>query len=296
MGFKAGLVALVGKPNVGKSTLVNALVGRKVSIVSDKPQTTRRRALGVAQGEGFQIGLFDTPGLHEPTTILGKAMNEQARAVLAEVDVIVAVVDCSREPDELDQGLGELLREQGHRIAPIIVCLNKMDRLSPDKVVSRVERFTGLFGSDRFMFTTAVRAVNVDKLLTMILELVPEGDPRFAEDEFTDQPARFMTAELIREQVLSSTRQEVPYSTAVRIDRWQEADGLLSIAATIFVERAGQKAIVIGKRGAMIKQIGTKAREQIEELLGRHVFLDLHVSVKEGWRQSASLLSDLEYT
>lgn len=295
MGFKAGFAALIGKPNAGKSTLLNAFVGRKVSIVSNKPQTTRRRVVGIAQGEGYQIAFLDTPGIHQPKTRLGKAMVDQARSALADVDAIVVVADVSKDPEDLDRGIARLLAPEITSATPVLLALNKMDLLPADRVVNRVDAFCGLFNTDRFMFTSATKGQNVDKMFAMILEVLPEGEPIFPEDEFTDQSARFMVAELVRERVLELTRQEVPHATAVRIDAWEEEDSLLRVSASILVERSGQKAIVIGRHGALIKQIGTEARKDIEDLLGRHIFLDLHVGVRENWRMSPSTLKDLEY-
>jgi GTP-binding protein Era len=296
MSYRSGVVAFLGKPNVGKSTLVNALVGKKVSIVSSKPQTTRKRALGIVTGEGFQFGILDTPGLHSPTTRLGKAMVEQARAALDDANAAVAVVDASRDPDELDSGLAKLLRAEFADRGLLILCMNKADRLKPHDVVRRVEAYQALFGTERTMLTSAIKCHNLDKLASMIAQSLPEAEPLFGEDEFTDQPARFMAAELIRERVLELTKQEVPHATAVRVDQWDESDpAVLRIAATIYVEKPGQKAIVIGKHGAMIKRIGSEARAGIEELLGQHVFLDLHVSVRGDWRMNVSRLQDLDY-
>ncbi len=313
MAVRTGFVALIGKPNVGKSTLLNALVGQKVSIVSSKPQTTRRKVIGFAQDEGYQVAFVDTPGVHEPHDRLGRAMVQQARGALADVDVAVAVVDVSRKPDAADEALARLVigatERRGHRV----VCLNKMDLLPPEHVAARVEAFTKLFQTEDYMFTDAAKRRNLDKLLDMILQKLPVGEPIAPEDEFTDQSARFLVAELIREKAILLTRQEVPHSTAVRVDLWEDQltdspahalgdlpahrlkDRPLHIAATILVERQGQRAILVGKRGEMIKRIGTEARADIEGLLGRHVFLELHVSVREGWRTSADMLRDLEY-
>ncbi len=297
MVHKAGMAALIGKPNVGKSTILNALVGQKVSIVSDKPQTTRRRVLGIVTGEGFQVGFLDTPGFHEPHTRLGRAMVEQAKSALADVDAIVAVVDVSKAPDRLDHHLaGLVIAATEGSPEKRVVCLNKMDLLPPEFVTERVGEYQRLFRSEASMFTSATKRHNLDKLLDLIVERLPESPALFPEDEFTDQPARFLVAELIRERVLVSTRQEVPYAAAVRIDDWAEDEkALLRISASILVERPGQKAIVIGKGGAQIKKIGTEARKEIEALLGRHVFLELHVAVRVDWRMNMGHLRELEY-
>lgn len=298
MGFKSGLVTLIGKPNVGKSTLLNALVGQKVSIVSSRPQTTRRKVIGFAQGESYQIGFIDTPGMHEPHNRLGRAMVEQARAALADVDVVVAVVDVSKKPDDLDVSLAKLMGSALDGATHRMVCLNKMDLLAPELVVERVGTYCKLFQTEDYMFTNAARGENLGKLLEMVLGRLPESEPLFPEDEYTDQSTRFLVSELIREKVLLKTRQELPHATAVRVDNWVEDDekALLSIAAVILVERPTQRAIILGKQGSMIKAIGTEARQEIEKLLGKHVYLDLHVSVKEDWRSNSQMLRELEYT
>lgn len=311
MPFKFGLVAVVGQPNVGKSTLVNALVGHKVSIVSSKPQTTRRRVFGIANGPDYQIAFIDTPGIHEPHTKLGRTMVEQARASLADVDAILAVVDGSRRPDEWDRQIATMVRaaagiEDNTRKAestprmpriPVILCLNKMDLLKPEFVVQNTEEFSSLFACQSWMMTTATKGENVEKLLNLILEAIPEGQPMFPEDEFTDQSSRFIVAEIVREQVLTATRQEVPHATATHVERWEETeDGSLEIGVEIVVEKPSQRAILLGKQGRFIKKIGTDARAEIESLLDRHVYLDLHVVVREGWRQNPRMLRELEYS
>jgi GTP-binding protein Era len=297
MPLKAGFVSLIGQPNVGKSTLLNALVGQKVSIVSSKPQTTRKRVLGIAQTDRYQIAFVDTPGIHEPHNRLGRAMVEQARTALADIDAILIVADVSRRPDDMEKHIAELVRPVGESGIPLVLCLNKMDLLKPEFVVDNVEAFCSLYGTERYMLTTADKGQNLEQLIELLLSVLPEGDEIFPDDEFTDQSTRFMVSELIREKVLLKTRQEVPHATAVSIDSWEEQeDGPLEIGATIYVEKASQRAIVIGKGGQFIKQIGTEARAEIEALLNAHVFLELHVKVSENWRQSPRALRELEYT
>jgi GTP-binding protein Era len=294
--MRSGIVALIGKPNVGKSTLLNELVGRKVSIVAKIPQTTRRRVLGFVLRENLNLALVDTPGIHEPTTRLGKAMVDQARSALSDVDGVVVVVDGGSDPDDLDRGIASLIKSFSSE-AWVLVCINKMDRLPAHKVLSRVEAYCRLFETDKYVLTCATKKQNLELLLSLISEGLTGIEPLFPLDEFTDQPVRFMAAELIREQALLAARQEVPHAVAVRIESWIETDsGLIEICATLLVERPGQKAILIGKGGAMVKQIGTEARKQIEELVGSKVFLDLRVAVRENWRMSPSALKDLEYT
>ncbi|MFQ3587441.1 MAG: GTPase Era [Fimbriimonadaceae bacterium] len=295
MAFRAGTVAIVGKPNVGKSTLLNRIVGQKVSIVSNKPQTTRRAIMGIARTDAYEIAFIDTPGVHIPHTVLGKAMLRQAETALSDVDAILVVVDGSQRPDELEQRIASMIAPEIRGAAEVIVCLNKMDKLKPEHVIERTEAYTDLFRSDQYMLTTATDGTNVDKLVAMIVAALPEGDPRYPEDEFTDQSSRFMVSEIIRERVLVSTREEVPHATAVYIDDWDESrPELLQIRATILVEKPGQKAIIIGRAGQNIKKLGTEARTEIEELLGRHIFLDLHVRVREEWRMNRRIVQELE--
>jgi GTPase len=294
--MKAGYVAMIGKPNVGKSTLLNAFVGQKVSIVSNKPQTTRKRVLGVAQGEGYQIAFIDTPGIHEPHTRLGRAMVEAARQSLGDIDVVLFVADASKPPDEIDKQIATLVNPpEGARI-PVIVCLNKMDLLRAERVVNQVETYTGLFGTEDYMLTTATNGHNLDKLRDMILAKLPEGEPMFPEDEFTDQPMRFIAAELIREKVLIATRQEVPHAVAVLVEEWEEHGGQVVIEASIIVEKPGQKAILIGKGGTFVRDIGTAARLELQQMLERPVHLQLFVKVREDWRMNPRMLKELEYT
>ncbi|HVL38288.1 MAG TPA: GTPase Era [Fimbriimonadaceae bacterium] len=294
MAYRAGFVALIGKPNVGKSTLLNAIVGQKVSIVSNKPQTTRRRVLGIAQGEGHQVAFIDTPGIHEPHTKLGRAMVEAARASLSDIDLILFVADGSGRPGEMDKQIASMLRS-GSQGIPILLCLNKMDLLKAENVEANVTAYCELLGTDDYMLTTATRGINVDKLMAMILERLPEGDPMFPEDEYTDQSTRFMASEIIREKILAATRQEVPHATAVFVDSWEDDDERTHIRATIVVEKQGQKAILIGQKGAFLKDIGTRSRLEIEEMLGRKVFLELFVKVREDWRQNPRMLQEMEY-
>lgn len=297
MEFKSGLVALIGQPNVGKSTLLNALVGQKVSIVSSKPQTTRRRALGFCQSEKYQIVFVDTPGIHEPHTRLGRAMVEQARGAMADVDAMLVVVDGARKPDDMERQIAELVRPLAQKGIPVILCMNKMDILKAEFVIENVELFTALYGTERYMLTSASKGQNLDKLVELILEVLPEGEAMFPDDEYTDQTTRFMVSELIREKVLLKTRQEVPHATAVHIEGWEEEeDGILTIEAQIVVEKASQRSILIGKGGQFIKQVGIESRAEIEELLDRRVRLELFVKVREGWRQNMRILRELEYT
>lgn len=294
MAHRFGIVALIGKPNVGKSTLVNALVGQKVSIVSARPQTTRRRVLGIVQGEEFQVGLVDTPGIHEPHTRLAKAMVDSARQSIGDVDLVLVVCDASHKPDELDKQIASFLDKAAPDV-PRVLCLNKMDRLKPEFVVDHVEAYTKAFKTEDYMFTTAISGENLSKLLGIIVSKLPEGKARFGKDEFTDQSARFLSSEMIRERVLLQTREEVPHATAVRIETWEEENDVVRIGASIIVEKPGQRAILIGKGGQFLKKIGTEARKEIEELVGQKVYLDLHVVARENWRMDPRILQEMEY-
>lgn len=290
MAFRSGIVALVGKPNVGKSTIVNALVGQRVSIISSKPQTTRRSVLGVVRTEDFEVMLIDTPGIHEPHSLLGKEMVHAAKGSLADADLVVFVADASRAPDELDQRAA--LAVVGTE-TPIVVCLNKMDRLPPEFVTERVEQFCGLLKTEEYMLCCATKKQNLDKLRQMMVAHLPEQEPRFDEDTYTDQNLRFMAAELIREKVLNATRQEIPHATTVYVQDWEEGEEKVRISAVIIVEKASQRAILIGKGGQFVKQIGTAARLEIQELCGKPVFLDLVVKVEENWRMNTRILHEL---
>lgn len=294
--FRSGYVSLIGKPNVGKSTLLNHVVGQKVSIVSNKPQTTRRRVIGIAHGEDYEAIFIDTPGIHEAHTQLGKEMVEQARMSLSDVDLVVYVADGAHYPGELDKTIAKTIKAAEVKV-PLLLCMNKMDLLKAEDVVRNVEAYQTLLelGEDDYMMTTATQGHNVDKLMEMIVSRLPEGEPVYPEDEYTDQSSRFIAAEFVREKILIATRQEVPHSVAVMVEDWEEEEGLTRIGATILVEKTSQRGILIGKGGQFLKKIGTEARVEIEALLGVKVHLDLHVKVSEDWRMNPRILRELEY-
>lgn len=294
-----GFVTLIGKPNVGKSTLLNAIVGQKVSIVSDKRQTTRRRLLGIATTDEYQIVFIDTPGVHEAHTRLGKILNETAEQALVDSDLILVVVDVSKKPDKEDEAIAAMIQrsQPGGAASKVMLCLNKMDLLKAHWVQENIEAYCGLFQTETYMLTTMTRGHNADKLVDMIIERLPEGDLLYPEDDITDQPLRVMAAEIIREKALQLTRQEVPHVLATVVDEWEERrDGLTAITASIIVEKDGQKAILIGKSGSMLKRIGTESRLEIESWTGTKVFLELFVKVRPDWRQNPRMLHDLEYS
>jgi GTP-binding protein Era len=289
---KSGFVAVVGKPNVGKSTLVNDYVGEKIAIVSPKPQTTRRVIRGILTRRDAQIIFVDTPGIHRPVHRLGQVMVESATTVLNEVDVVVFVVDGSRMPTAEDKQIGELLNS--HVRAPVLLALNKMDLLKPLNIQAVTEAYWSIVKHDDWMRISATRKDNLGKLLDRILARLPEGPELFPPDQVTDQPLQVIASELIREQVLLNTRQEVPYSVAVAIDEWQDRKpDLTHIGATIYVERESQKAIVIGAGGSMLKKIGQNARQEIEGWVGHQVFLELWVKAWDKWRERDSSLREL---
>lgn len=292
-GYRAGFVALVGRPNVGKSTLLNAFVGEKVAIVSPKAQTTRRRVLGICTTPQAQAVFVDTPGLHDPATALGTFMVREARAALADADVLVWVVDAGRAPDAEDERLARPLRS-AHR--PVLIVMNKADTLLPEDVLARTAAYADLVRGAEWMLTIATRGHNLPKLWEMIVAGLPISPPLFPEDQLTDQNDRQFAAELVREAALKHLQQEVPHGVEVTIEEWTEQpNGVLHVAAKIIVERASHKSIAIGEGGAMIKKIGTTARRELERALDRRVFLELFVAVREGWRHDAGDVRRMGY-
>ena len=290
-----GVVALVGRPNAGKSTLLNRILGHKVSIVSAKPQTTRNRIVGILNEPRGQIAFLDTPGIHKPLHKMNVRMMDHVRASLSEADIVALLVDATEEFGHGDQYVIDLLRQtgEGNRFA----ILNKIDLLKKQKLLPIIERYsaTGLF--DEIVPVSASTGDGVDDLLNLFYKNLKPGEARYPTEDYTTQPERFFAAEIIREKVLEHTVDELPYTTAVSVDRWEEdeAKNLIKIYATIVVERESQKPIVIGKRAEMVKRIGTEARLELESILGAKVFLDLHVGVHERWREDERFLGELEW-
>jgi GTP-binding protein Era len=285
---RSGYVAVVGKPNVGKSTLVNALIGRKVAIVSPKPQTTRRRILGILTRPDAQILFVDTPGIHEPKHALNRYMTREVEAALSDCDAILMVTDVSRLPDDEDRRIAERVAKLQQ---PKALAMNKADVLDPRHVVEYVAAHETLLQTAPAMLTSGVRGDNLDKLLSMLIAVLPEGPEYYPVGQYTDQTERVLVAELIREQALRFLEQEVPHGIAVAIDDWQpRKNGMIYIAATIYVERDSQKGILIGKGGEMLKKIGANARREIEREIGAKVFLELWGKVREGWRRDDALV------
>jgi GTP-binding protein Era len=289
---RAGFVSLVGRPNAGKSTLLNRLVGTKVAIVSDKPQTTRTRILGVRHAPEGQIVFVDTPGIHKPTHRMNVRMVEAAVSTLREVDVLVLVVDATEPPRGGDRYvLGLLARTE----MPVVAVLNKVDRLAKTALLPLIDWYRRQREFAAIVPISALTGDGVDALAAVLLEHLPEGEPLYPEDYLTDQPERTLVAETVREKLLRHTRDELPYTTAVLVERFEEPDakGLMRLYCAILVESDSQKAIVIGKGGALVKRIGTEAREDLERFFGARVFLDLHVKVRGDWREDERILDEI---
>jgi len=300
MAFHSGFVCILGRPNAGKSTLLNALVGERLAIVSPKPQTTRNRILGIVQIPkqkrkiGGQIVLIDTPGVHKPDTSLGRKMMSEVREALEGCDLLLLIVDVTRKFSHDDQAVLDMAKKSG---TPVFLLLNKIDllRSQKDKLLPVIEEYRKLHAFEEIIPLSARKPEGLDVLLESVIKILPEGPKYFPEDQVTDQPARFMVAEIIREQVLLETSEEVPYATTVLVEQFEEGAKLTRIAAAIYCEREGQKRILIGKQAQMLKKIGTAARLQIEKMVGTRVFLDLFVKVNPDWRQSHSFIEELDW-
>jgi GTPase len=288
--MKRGFVALVGRPNAGKSTLLNRLVGEKLAIVSDKPQTTRNRIVGVHRSADGEIVFIDTPGIHRPLYRLNVRMVDTALDALRDADVVVAVVDGSEPSGAGDRYLMDIIRKLH---VTRVLALNKVDRASKQDLLPRIAAYDTEVGFADIVPISALTGENVEKLREVLLTHLPEGEPLYPEDYLTDQPERFFVAELVREQVLRQTHDELPFSTAVMVDKFEESPTMLTLYCSILVEKASQKPIIIGKAGAAIKAIGTAAREELERFFRTKVFLDLHVKVKEHWREDERTLDEL---
>jgi GTP-binding protein Era len=301
MAFHSGFVCIIGRPNAGKSTLLNALVKQKLAIVSPKPQTTRNRILGIVnvpkqKGRHHgQVVLIDTPGVHKPDSSLGKKMMTEVHEALEGCDLILLIVDVARRPDPQDKFVFQLVNRAG---TPVFLLPNKVDLLRGEKqkLLPLIESFRGIADFKEVIPLSARTGDGIDLLLEQIIKFLPAGPHYFPEDQVTDQPVRFMCAEIIREQVLFGTNEEVPHATTVGIDQFEEKPKLTRIAATIYCEREGQKRILIGKQGQMLKKVGTSARLQIEKMLDhKKVFLELFVKVSPGWRNSRVFVEELDW-
>ncbi len=289
---RSGAVSIAGRPNAGKSTLLNALVGEKLSIVAHQPQTTRTSIQGVLTTPDAQIVFIDSPGIHKSDTLFNKRMMNAVRGALAGRDLILYVADATKPIGEEDRHAVSALAKS----AKALLVLNKIDRVDDKRLLlPLIQQYMELFPFIEAVPVSARAGDGLDALKHLIKENLPEGAPLFPEDYLTDQPIRFMAAEIIREQILRAAREEVPHATAVLIDEWQEKPALVRIAATIHVERPGQKIILIGNKGQMLKKIGSDARQELERLLRRKVFLSLFIKVKPKWREDPSFLNTVDW-
>lgn len=294
MSYRSGFISIIGRPNVGKSTLLNQILGQKVSIISDKPQTTRNRILGVKHLPEGQMVFFDTPGIHKARTKLNQRMVQAALASLEEVDLIFFLVEPDPEPGEGDLFITEHLQKIR---TPKILVINKIDLVKKERLIPILDFYNQRAGFSEMIPISALEGENTDRLIETAFGYLPEGSPYFPEDVVTDQPVRFLAAEIVREKVIQRTREEVPYAIAVQIEDFKEDEvkNLSRIQALIFVERESQKGILIGRSGGTLKEIGTAARQELEALLGTKIFLELWVKVKKGWSKNDAFLSEMGY-
>ncbi len=291
--MKAGFVSFIGRPNAGKSTLLNRLVGTKLAIVSDKPQTTRNRILGVRNYPDAQVVFLDTPGIHRPLHRMNVRMVDAAVDTIREVDVLCLVVDVTEPLGKGDRFVLDLVKDAK---APVFLVLNKIDLIKKARLLPLMQQYSEMGSFAEIVPVSASTGDNVDRLERALLDRLPEGAPLYPADYLTDQPERFFASEIVREKLLQFTRAEIPFSSAVVVDKFEEPDrpgGLMSLHCTIVVDRESQKPIVIGRGGEMIKRIGTAAREDLERFFDTKVFLDLHVRVKSEWREDERVLNDL---
>ena len=299
MAFHSGFVCILGRPNAGKSTLLNALVGQKLAIVSPKPQTTRNRILGIVQvpkqkgSPAGQVVLIDTPGVHKPDSSLGRKMMAEVREALEGCNLLLLISDVTQKLGPADEFVLGMVAKSG---TPVFLLLNKIDLLKQkDKLLPLIDQYRQRYDFKEVIPLSARKSQGLDLLLSKVIQSLPEGPPYFPEDQVTDQPMRFMAAEAVREQVLLAASQEVPHATTVMVDSFEEGPKLTRIAATIYCERDGQKRILVGRQGQMLKKIGTAARLQIEKMTGTRVYLELFVKVSPGWRESRAFVEELDW-
>lgn len=298
MAFRSGFVSIVGRPNAGKSTLLNALVGEKIAIVTEKPQTTRTRIQGMLNVKAQrgrpagQIIFIDTPGVHKPDSRLNRKMMQEIYAALESRDIILLMVDATERFGPADQHVLDLVKKTG---GTIFLLLNKIDKLLKEKLLPMIEHYSKLHEFAEIIPISAAKKEGLGTLIEKIVRALPQGPRYFPEDQFTDLPEKFIAAEIVREKILLKTGKELPYATAVVVERFEDSDKLIKIAAAIYCEREGQKGILIGKGGQKLKEIGTAARMELEELLGKKIFLELFVKVKPGWRESAAFVEELDW-
>ncbi|NOZ25983.1 MAG: GTPase Era [Nitrospirae bacterium] len=291
-GFRSGYVSILGRPNVGKSTLLNSILGEKVAIVTDKPQTTRNRIIGVRTTPSAQIVFIDTPGIHKPVERLGEFMVKEALESLKEVDIVLMMVE-PRMPRREEAAIIDLLKQRKN--LSVFLLINKIDTVRKAELLPVIEKYTALHPFNEIIPVSALKGDGLDIVLDKIIEYLPEGPKYYPDDIFTDQLERFMVAEIIREKIMSLTEEEIPYSVAVEVVQWEEKEEMVVINANIYVEKESQKGIIIGKRGSMLKAIGIASREEIEDLLNTKVYIDLWVKVKKDWKKKAGTLRELGY-
>jgi len=293
MPFKSGYIAILGKPNVGKSTLLNAILGEKISIVSSKPQTTRQKFLGICNTSKGQLLFLDTPGLHKPHKALNELMVEEAESSVEEADVIYFVTE-PKKPDAADREIFKLFEKK--RGLPCFLVINKVDQIAKDALLPVIDAWREAYAWKELFFVSALRDDGVQDLLEKTLDYMPEGPAYYPTDELTNRDMRYLVAELIREKLFELTHEEIPYSIAVVIDEYKEEPKIDRISATIYVEKDSQKPIVIGKGGSMLKKVGEQARKEIEQLTGKKAFLTLFVKVVKDWTKSDFQLRELGYS
>lgn len=294
-GYKSGFISIIGRPNVGKSTFLNRVIGQKIAIMSDKPQTTRNKVQGVLTSTDSQMIFIDTPGIHKPKHKLGDFMLKVAKNTLREVDVILFMVNAEQKLGKGDEFILEMLAGNS---TPVFLVINKIDQIHPDELLGIIESYKERYEFAEIIPISALEGNNVESLLDTLSKYLPEGPQYYPADQVTDHPERFIISELIREKVLHLTREEIPHSIAVVIDkirRDEENNDKIHVSATIMVERDSQKGIVIGKRGALLKEVGTRARKDIEMLLGSKVYLELWVKVQKDWRNKSTHLRDFGF-
>lgn len=291
-GFKSGFVNIVGNPNVGKSTLMNDLVGERISIITSKAQTTRHRIMGIVNAPGYQIVFSDTPGVLKPKYKLQESMLNFSEGALTDADVLIYVTDVVEDPTKNADFLARVAKEK----CPVLLVINKIDLLKGQADLEAiVEKWKGILPNAEIFPTSATERFNVDSLMKRIVELLPEGEPYFGTDALTDKPARFFVTEIIREKILTNYEKEIPYSVEVIVEKFEEKETSIHIMAVIYVERDSQKGILIGKGGAMLKKVGTEARKDIEAFFGKNVYLELFVKVEPNWRNRENKLRTFGY-
>jgi len=292
MAFHSGFIAILGRPNAGKSTLVNKLVGRKVAIVSPRPQTTRNRIQGMLNRENGQVVLIDTPGIHRATTALNRQMMQEVTEAVDGVDIVSLIVDATEDFQAADRHSVEWVKRFS---GPAYLLLNKVDRTRKDRLLPLIDRWRGEHDFEEIFPISALTGEGTLDLVESWIARLPEHPAYFPEDQYTDQPERFLAAEIVREKAILLTREELPHAVAVLVDDFEEGEKLLKIRATIYVEREGQKGILIGRGGSMMKEIGTAARKELEELLGVKIFLELFVKVQANWRGNRAMVKQLDW-